>query len=909
MNDLLFYPNLMKQLLALAVAGSLFFGAPASGHVGMGCLQDTLPKKQPDTTKVQPQDSTKKAPADSVKKKPEKPSIDDKVKSSKKIDGLFTLYRDTATASLQLYLTKDQLDKDFIYQSFSMGGPTDLFLNQNMIRDTWLFAIRKKNDRVEFLRKNTAFYYDPDNPVSKAANADVSDAVFYSEKIAASDSAGYLIPVDGLFVSDKLDRVKPIMPPGIPPTAMFNLGNLNTGKSGYDTVRSFPKNTDIVVSLAYDNPTPMNGGGKDITDARYVTVKMQHSFLEVPQNNYRPRRDDPRVGYFGAQVDDLTSISPTPYRDFISRWHLEKKNPNARISEPVEPIVFWIENTTPLEYRPIIKEAGEKWNEAFEAAGFKNAVVMKEMPDDADWDPADIAYNVIRWKSSSSPSYGAIGPSFFNPLTGQILGADITVEWKSGAGTPVMDDLFNGGAAALGSLPWEHPEQAVAPQSEYVHHSQVNRTALCNLANELSMQFQTGMAVVETLDAEAGEAKQAATVREMHKQFLYYLIMHEMGHTLGLNHNMKASQMLSPEQLHDTKLTRKIGLQGSVMDYPAINVSRDRSKQGDYYTTKAGPYDIWAIEYGYTPFSPAEEATGLNKILSRSTDPQLTFGNDADDMRSPGKAIDPRVNVNDHSNDMMAYGEERFLLVNDMMPKLKDRFSRPNQGYQELLLRYGQLNSQRFSMAAAISRYIGGVYVDRSFVGQRTDAQPYTPVPLELQKKAMALLGKYVYAPDAFAEDYSLFPYLQPQRRGFNFFSGTEDYKPQNTFRSLQVSTLSHILHPTTLSRISNSSLYGNDYSVAEVMQDLTANIFDADLGGPVNLVRQNLQTDYVAALSGILEAKVGYDYASKAAALATLTTIKSKLGGASSGSDIQTDAHRKNLLFLIEKALSVHKA
>lgn len=899
----------MKYVWLLTVVGCVFFADPASGSLRMYALQDTSSKKQPDTAKVAPPDSTKKTAADSVKKKPEKPSIEDKVKASKKVDGLFTLYRDTATASLQFYVEKEQLGKDFIYQSFSMGGPTALYLNQNMIRDTWLFSVRKNNDRIEFLRKNTSFYYDPDNPVSKAANADVADAVFYSEKIAASDSAGYLIPIDGLFISDKLDQVKPTMPPGMPPGAVFNLGNLNVAKSSYDTVRSFPKNTDIVVRLAYDNPMPMNGGGKDITDARYVTIRMQHSFLEVPQNNYRPRRDDPRVGYFGAEVDDLTSVSPTPYRDFISRWYLEKKNPSAKISEPVEPIVFWIENTTPLEYRPIIKEAGEKWNEAFEAAGFKNAVIMKEMPDDADWDPADIAYNVIRWKSSSSPSYGAIGPSFFNPLTGQILGADITVEWKSGAGTPVYDDLFNGGVAAFGTLPWEHPEQATAQQAEYVHHSQMNRMAMCNLANELSMQFQTGMAVVETLDAEAGEAKQATTVREMHKQFLYYLIMHEMGHTLGLNHNMKASQMLSPAQLHDTKLTRKIGLQGSVMDYPAINVSRDRSKQGDYYTTKAGPYDIWAIEYGYTPFSPAEEEKGLDKILSRSTDPQLAFGNDADDMRSPGKAIDPRVNVNDHSNDMMAYGEERFLLVNDMMPKLKDRFSRPNQSYQELLQRYGQLNNQRFSMAAAISRYVGGVYVDRSFVGQRTDVQPYTPVPLELQKKAMALLGKYVYAPDAFAEDYSLFPYLQPQRRGFNFFSSTEDYKPQNTFRSLQVSTLSHILHPTTLSRISNSSLYGNKYSVAEVMQDLTANIFDADLGGPVDLVRQNLQTDYVSALSGILEAKTGYDHASKAAALATLTAIKSKLAGAASGSDLQTDAHRKNLIFLIDKTLSVDKA
>lgn len=890
-------------LLISPLVCAAFAGGIGGTSAGMDTLVTDTLKRKPDTAAVA--DTAKRDTADAKKQKEEKPTVADKVKSSRKIEGLFTLYRDTATSSLQLYVAKDQLDKDFIYQSFSMGGPNELYLNENMIRETWLFSIRRNQDKIEFLRKNTAFYYDPANPVSKAANADVAEAIFHSEKIAASDSTGYLIPIDGLFISNKLDAVKPVIPPGTSPATVFNLGSLSTSKSSYDTVRSFPGNTDIVVRLAYENPAPLNGGGKDITDARYVTVRMQHSFLAVPENSYRPRRDDPRVGYFGAQVDDLTSISATPYRDFISRWHLEKKNPGARISEPVEPIVFWIENTTPLEYRPIIKEAGEKWNEAFEAAGFRNAIVMKEMPDTATWDPADVAYNVIRWKSSAKPSYGAIGPSFFNPLTGQIMGADITVEWKTGAGTPVYDYLFNGGVPAVAPS-WTHPEQAASPQEQATADGAPNPALLCRIGNELSLQFQTGLVAVETLDAELTAERRAETVREMHKQFLYYLIMHEMGHTLGLNHNMRASQMLSPEQLHDTKLTHKLGLQGSVMDYPAINVSRDRSRQGDYYTTKAGPYDIWAIEYGYTPFSPETEEAGLHRILARSTDPKLAFGNDADDMRSPGKAIDPRVNINDLSNDMMVYGEERLLLVNDMMTLLKARFSRPDQGYQELLLRYGQLNRQRADMANAISRYIGGVYVDRSFVGQETDARPYTPVPLETQKKAMELLGRYIYAPDAFTADYPLFPYLQPQRRGFNFFSTTEDYKPQNTFRSLQTTTLSHILHPSTLSRINNSSLYGNDYSVAEVMHDLTSNIFDADLRGEVSLVRQNLQTVYVNALKSILEATGGYDYASKSASFAALMEIRTKLEGAG-GSDPQSAAHRKHLVFLIDRALSVH--
>jgi hypothetical protein len=838
-------------------------------------------------------DTTKKAPP-----KPPKPTIGEKIKSSKKTDGLFTIYQDTVTGSIQLYIKKDQLGKEYIYQSFSMGGPTRLFLNQNMIRSTFVFSIAKPFDKLEFSQQNTNFYYDPSNAVSKAANVDAPPAIFFSEKVVAEDSTGYLIAADGLFISDKLDPIKPTIPPGIPPTAVFNLGMLNVAKSKYHQIRSYPDNTDVVVDLAYDNPAPFNQGGDDITDARYNRVRMQHSFLAMPENNYRPRRDDPRVGYFGAEVQDLTSVSATPYKDFISRWHLVKKDPSAAVSEPVEPVVYWIENTTPVEYRGIIKEAGEKWNEAFEKAGFRNAIVMKIMPDTATWDPADIRYNVIRWVSSPHPIYGAIGPSFFNPRTGQILGADITVEWKSGAGTVNYDDLFNGSNGTelpAVQLPWTHTNDEPHAGFDESH------LQYCNVARELQAQYITGLTVLEAMD------NKPEAVKEMHKEFLTYLIMHEMGHTLGLNHNMKASQMLSPAQVNDKSITDKIGMIGSVMDYPSINVSLDRNKQGNYYTTKAGPYDLWAIEYGYTTFAAGEEESGLNKILSRSTDPQLAFGNDADDMRSPGGGIDPRVMINDMSNDMITYAEERFRLVNILLPKLKERYSQPGQSYQQLRQRYLMLQSQRAQMANAVSRYIGGVYVDRSFAGQNTAARPFTPVSAATQKKALALLNKYIFSPGVFNADAALFPYLQQQRRGFNFFGSTEDYKPQSAFQSIQLAVLAQLLHPVTLQRINNSGLYGNAYSTADLTADLNRYFFADDLKTNINLYRINLQTEYVKALIAIATSPLpsAYDNASKAAALSSLKKIRTMLATAVSANE-QTRAHRTNLNYLIDKALSV---
>jgi hypothetical protein len=823
------------------------------------------------------------APAADTAKSKKPAGITDKVKSSRKIDGLFTLYQDTATGSVQLYVKKNQLNKEYIYQSFSISGPNSLFLNQSMHRANLVFKIEKAFDKLEFSRVNTHFYYDPNNAVSKTANVDKPEAVFLVEKAVAEDADGYLISADGLFISEKLDPVKPLIPPSPMAAAIFNLGTLNPAKSRYSNVRSFPNNTDVTVDLAYDNPAPFNPGTSDITDARYVRVRMQHTLIEMPQNDFQPRRDDPRIGYFSEQINDQTSISPVPFKDIIHRWNLKKKDPNAAISEPVEPIVYWIENTTPVEYRQTIMEAGLKWNEAFEKAGFKNAIQMKIMPDDADWDPADIRYNVIRWVSSAQPTYGAIGPSFVNPKTGEILGADITVEWFSGSATPIFDELFKPTTAGNLQFPGMNTENE----------------ANCTLANELKSQLLTGMTVLDAAGASPNE------IKEMHKQFLTYLIMHEMGHTLGLNHNMKSSQMLSPAEINNTEITHQLGLIGSVMDYPAINIALDRSKQGDYYTTKAGPYDIWAIQYGYTPFSASEEADGLKKIASRSNDPKLAFGNDGDDMRSPGKAMDPRVNVNDLTSDAIGYAEERFKLVNQTMGKLVQKYTKEGQSYAEMRSRYNTLSFQRYNMVSAVSRYIGGIYVDRSFPEQKSGNKPFTPVPLATQKKAMEVLGKYVFAPDAFDADAQVFAFLQPQRRGFSQNGTGDDYRITDNIMFIQAGgALSHLLHGATLLRITNSRLYGNQYSVANMMGDLQKGIFDADINGNVNVYRQDLQTYFVRQLIAMIDPKTQqFDDISKAAALYTLKKIKTQMAGAVSTNE-ETKAHRANLVYLINNAM-----
>ncbi len=240
-------------------------------------------KAQPPLPPVAAVDTTAK-----IKKAAPPAGITDKVKSSRRSDGLFTIYQDTATGSVQLYVKKDQLGKEYIYQSFSINGPTSLYLNQSMHRSNFVFTIKKSFDKLELSRVNTAFYYDPANPVSKTKDVDKPEAIMLSEKVAAEDSAGYLIAADGLFISEKLDPIKPVSAPSFFSMPSFSLGSLNPTKSRYAAVRSFPANTDVLVDLAYDNPMAFVPGGPDITDARYVRVRMQHSLIEMPQNNFTP---------------------------------------------------------------------------------------------------------------------------------------------------------------------------------------------------------------------------------------------------------------------------------------------------------------------------------------------------------------------------------------------------------------------------------------------------------------------------------------------------------------------------------------------------------------------------------------------------------------------------------------------
>jgi Met-zincin/Domain of unknown function (DUF5117) len=836
------------------------------------------------STESQAQKKSKKKKNDAIEtpkpaKKSEKKSIEDLVKKSKKIDGMFTIYQDTITGSLQMLITEDQIGKEFIHFMQIADGVLDAGLFRGAYGGSKVFTIKKYFDKLEFVTQNSSFYFDPENAISKSGEANISEGIMASMKIEShdADKGLYLIKANDLFLKETFSQIKPAGRPSPRPNA-FKLGNLDKAKTKINSIKNYPDNTDLAIEYVYSSKSVRNGGSSAVTDGRNVSLKVFHSLIAMPDNNYEQRLDDARVGYFLTQVNDQTATNSSPYRDLIHRWDLQKKDPNAAISEPITPITWWMENSTPVEWRETITNGVLEWNKAFEKAGFKNAMVVKMQPDDADWDAGDINYNVLRWTSSPNPPFGGYGPSFVNPRTGQILGADVMLEYVHFTNRVMYDKIFDLAAAETEFEP-----------SQFLQDNEI----FCSYGYLMHENTMFGQAVLAVADASDLEMKR------MKEESMKALIMHEVGHTLGLNHNMKASQLFSPDELADADFIKGKALTASVMDYAGINLTNDRSKQGQYYDTSVGPYDVWAIQYGYTPFKSVKE---MEDLLALSTKPEHIFGNDADDMRSPGKAIDPRVMIGDLSNDQIAYSINRFELVNTMMKEVKDKMVKDGDSYQELRRAYYILSGQRAQAANVISRFVGGVYIDRALAGQEGGTLPYTPVSLADQKRAMGALKSYVFAPNAFDAPNELYNYLAMQRRGFNFFSGTEDPKIHDQVLRYQKNVLRHLLHYRTMQRISDSELYGNKYTLSAFMTDLNNDIFKADISSSVNSFRQNLQIEYTNMLIDILTGKQSSRYANASKSMALYNLKKIRVMAAPSG-NVSSRAHKQHLRTLIDNA------
>ena len=349
-----------------------------------------------------------------------------------KLEGFMNILHETEKDKYYLIIEKNKLNKEFIYFTYILNGPQAVGASGGSLGEGYILEFRMFKDDIGLYKINTKFTYDESNKITQSKLTNIIEAFMGRFKVEVKEEDRFLISADKLFLSEILTSVTPNIPREYAEYYDLNLGKLDKEKTYIADIRNYPKNTAVEINYGFFNAKPEPSGSVDaVADKRYTFISARHLFVEMPDDKFEPRVADQRVGYFSQKVTDLSTYDTYPARDLMNRWRLVKKNPDAELSEPVEPIVFWVENSTPEEIRPFVVKGIEGWNAAFEEAGFKNAVVAKIQPDDAEWDAGDVQYNVVRWASTPSPRYAGYGPSIANPRTGEIIAADIVQEFNA----------------------------------------------------------------------------------------------------------------------------------------------------------------------------------------------------------------------------------------------------------------------------------------------------------------------------------------------------------------------------------------------------------------------------------------------------------------------------------------------
>lgn len=703
--------------------------------------------------------------------------------------------------------------------------------------DDWVWQFRRVGDRVHVVRRNVRFTADEGSPAERAVKLAYTDSVLFSLPIATTGPGGSVV----------LDMT-PVLLSDLPQISRVLKGfSFSASKSNWAGIEAYPKNVEIQVAATY-----ASGGTQDIDsvpDTRGVTVNVHYSISRLPKTNYQPRLADDRIGYFLTVVKDFSQAETEDrFVRYINRWNLEKSDKDAEKSPPKEPIVFWLEKTIPFKYRKPIRDGIEEWNKAFEKAGFYNAVEVRQQPDDATWEPGDIRYNTFRWITAGAGF--AMGPSRVDPTTGQILDADIIFDadflqfWKKEyeTFTPASIAALTGGPLTIAEY-----RQQQASQPAYLHAGHHGNCA-CNLLSGMSRELALGATVSAT------RTRSSADLDKLIMQALKDVAMHEVGHTLGLRHNFKASTLYSLDEVNNVEKTSKTGLAASVMDYTPVNMAPAGQKQGDYYSTTIGPYDYWAIEYGYTPFKaskPADEQDKLAAIAARSGEPELAY---ATDENTRGIDPDPHSNRFDFSNNLIDYAKREVQLVAETMPTIVDSLVAEGDGYERARQAFGVLLATHGKAVFIASRYVGGVHVSRSHKGDENAPEPFEAVDPEKQREALQLVCDHMFRAEAFEFPPELYNKLAASQWSHWGVGDTErhDYPAHQVILHWQKRVLDQLTSSLTLTRVYDTELKlaadTDALTVAELLTTLTDSIF-AEVTGEADDAEYSLRKPAIASI------------------------------------------------------------
>ena len=770
------------------------------------------------------------------------------IKDAKEIPGLFNLYEKDDKVWIEI--KTEQLNWPFLFSANLSHGIGEQFMYGGLMGYNGLVGshsigtFRKAGNQMQLISKNLTYSAKPGSREARAVEQGFSDSLVASAAVVSlphPERKSVLVEVNALLLSD-IPSGNTMLERAFRQPYAFDARNSNIVKA-----RSVAEETNVNVRAHYalarlvlppvvPGPTPMTPLPRTLQDVRSLFLGWQYNFARLPETPMAPRKADPRVGYFSTPHWDFTGDSARiPLTQYVTRWRLEKQDPAAALSEPRTPIMFWLDRSIPDKYRAAITDGILEWNKAFERIGFKNAVQVKIQPDDADWESLDSRRASVTWMTTARPAFGAIGPSQWDPRTGEILDADIGVD-----------------VVRLRNRRNIRVEEIGAAAGNF---SEDQQYAFCSIAEHVAQESGFAMDLLEArgdLDPDSPEAE--AFVLEDLKDTM----MHEVGHTLGLQHNFRASSIYTLEQLADPAFTQKNGVAGSVMEYNAINIAEKGKAQGAYGMHTLGPYDYWAIEYAYKPLDPKDEAAELKRILARSSEPTLAFSND----RDGAEGIDPEVSTGDLGSDPLKFNEQRMKMARELWERWQDKPLKDGESYSVLRRTMARGLAQIGAASTRVAKYVGGITVLRDQAG--SSRAPLNPIPSEKQRAALKLVEKGVFSADSFKFKPEFMRRLsvdyldRNDSTGIDLVSGSTDFSLGTEVLKIQRNVLTQLLSDAVATRILDSADKldnpATGFKLSELYSTLSNTIWsELKNGGDIGPLRRNLQREHTKRLVNVL--------------------------------------------------------
>ncbi|MGE3453106.1 MAG: zinc-dependent metalloprotease [Burkholderiales bacterium] len=774
------------------------------------------------------------------------------LKDAKAIPGYFTLHRKDEKVWIEL--KPEQFDKPFF---FSMNIPRSVGergLYGGQMGGPWFgptqgsqMAVWKKiGNQVQLIAKNTEFFAAPGTPQARFVEESFSDSLIASAPVAAQpdpDTKAVVVEGNALLFGDLPGYSTQIEQAFRMPFALDAKNTSFSRVTNTENLTSLQVNAHFAVPKIAappltPPPKPAPPPPKATPDPRSFFVGFQYNFMPLPAEPMAARPADERLGHFTvSRVDHTDDLSPKLRSHIVARWRLEKKDPKAAVSEPKEPVTYWIDRNVPEKYRKSVADGILEWNKAFEKAGFRNAIVVKQQTEQDDFDTMDSRHASVRWFTGADIGF-AIGPSHVDPRSGEILDADIGMSdvFARGARRLVSEDL----ARVFGDEPLAEPHA----------HRAARGYLACDYMNESAREMHFAFDVLEA----RGLAMDSPEAESLAQAYVKDVIMHEVGHTLGFQHNFRSSGIYTLKQLQDKSFTKANGLAGSVMDYNPFNIAVKGEPQGEYAMSTLGPYDYWAVEYAYKEIDPAAEKAELAKIASRSTEPALAFANDDDaGYGTQAIGIDPDVNRFDLGADPLEYYRHRLKISRELWDRLQSLKLAPGESYERLTRSFTSGFSQLGRVAPLAAKYVGGVRHLRDRAG--TGRPAFEPTPAAKQREALAMITSDFLRVDSFR--------FKPEfvsRIGIDHFDrpANPDISIAAAVLKVQKAVLDQLMADRVAARLLDSQDKVADkakaMSLSEVYDTLQSAIWsELKTGQDITGMRRNLQRDHLQRVAGAL--------------------------------------------------------